>query len=99
MPGFAPHFAVGHGLEPGVFLHFDHLADGLVLDGAQLLGRDAPGFAVGARLQHLARAQQTADMVGAEGRLGAAGHGCDFSRADGIAQMPVQPRPARRLAT
>ena len=50
------------------------VAHGVVLDRAQLVGLEAPVGVVGARLQERGRAQQAADVIGAERRLGTPGH-------------------------
>src|SRR5207248_2544304 len=62
-------------LQADVALQGDDLADGLVLDRAQLVVGDALRGVVLAGLQQLGRAQQAADVVGAEGWCGALGHG------------------------
>jgi hypothetical protein len=54
-------------LEPGVVLHLDHVTDRLVLDRAQLLGRQPPGHELLARAYQPPRPQQAAHVVGAEG--------------------------------
>ncbi len=75
-PAAAAEFAVGDGAQPDALLHRDHVADARVLDGAQF------GIVVGteilvsglrseqplARVLELLRAQQAADLVGAERR-------------------------------
>ena len=75
MPGAAAELAVGHPLEADLLLHPDHIADRRILDAAQLLGREAAGRMLGARLQQFRRAQQAPDMVGAERRSNAVDHG------------------------
>ena len=62
----APELAVGRRAQADLGLHRHHLADRLVLGGAQLLGGEPAGRVVGPRGQQLRRAQQAADVVGAE---------------------------------
>ena len=66
--GVAPELAVGHDLEAERFLAAHHVADGGVLGRAELAGIAAPRLELGPRRQQLGRAQQAADMFGAEGR-------------------------------
>jgi hypothetical protein len=56
-------------------LHAHDVTDGLVLNRAQLGVVDPAFRVILARLEELWRAQQTADVVGAERRLVAHGHG------------------------
>ena len=71
MPPGAAEFAVGDELEPDLFLLLDDLLDLAVLDLFQLGRGDRALFALRARLLDRRGAQQAADHVGAEGRLGA----------------------------
>ncbi len=65
MPGGAPQLAVGRRAEAYLLLSPDDLADGLVLERAQLARLEAPGCLVGASLHQLGRPQEAADMIGA----------------------------------
>jgi hypothetical protein len=49
-------------------LHPDHVADRVVLDGAQLVGADLAGRPPLTRLEQVLRAQQAADVVRPERR-------------------------------
>src|SRR5262249_25604453 len=71
LPGGAAVLAVGDRLEPGRLLLADQRDDLAVLDGAQRPGVDRAALALLPRLVQRRRAQQAADVVGAEGRLGA----------------------------
>ena len=51
------------------------VADGLVLDDAQLVGGDPPSAVLGPGLQQVLRPQQAADVVGPERWGGAQRHG------------------------
>src|SRR6266446_10425888 len=79
LPGGAAIFSVGDGSESDLFLLTDQLDDFLVLDRPQRGGADFAAFAFGARLLEGSRAQQAADVIGAEGR-GGAEHGAELSR-------------------
>ena len=69
VPGRAAELPVGRRLQPDVVLHLHDRADRVVLDGAQLLGASRrPGGELLASLQQLRRAQQAADVIGAERR-------------------------------
>src|SRR5262249_20942546 len=70
MPPRAPEFAVGCELEPGLLLPGDDLINLAVFDGLELSCRDISFLAVGACFLQGLRTQQTADMIGAEWRLG-----------------------------
>src|SRR5260370_12309714 len=71
LPGGGAIVSVGHGSESELFLSADQLDDFLVLDRPQRVGADFAAFAFGARLLKGGRAQQAADVIGAEGRRGA----------------------------
>ncbi len=71
----ATELAVGDGLQAHVFLELDDLGDRAVLDFAQLRGRDRALLALFARVEQDLRAQEAADVVGAERGRGALGHG------------------------
>ena len=71
LPGLAAVLAVGDRFEAGRFLLPDQGFDLAILDRLQLLGRDLAAFALGAGLLQSAGAQQAADVIGAEGRIGA----------------------------
>src|SRR5579872_2521271 len=66
MPGAAAHLAIGDALEAEIALQLDPVTDSGVLGGAQRGGRKTAGRVLGAGLQQRGRAQQTADMIGAE---------------------------------
>ena len=70
-------------LQAHVFLELDDLGDRVVLDGAQRLGRDRAGGTLLARLEQALRAQEAADVVGAEGGLGAGRHGVSRGGGEG----------------
>ena len=70
MPPRAAEFAVGRELQPDLFLLLDDLLDLAVLDLFELGGGDLALLALGARLLDRRGAQQAADHVGAEWRLG-----------------------------
>ena len=66
VPRGAAELAIGGGLKPYVALHLDHVADRVVLDGAQLLGVDLPLIKLLSSSQQLGRSEQAAYVVGAE---------------------------------
>jgi hypothetical protein len=68
VPGSAAELAVGGGAQPGIFLHLHGFADRLVLDRAQLVTIDATRGVVITGLKQRRRAEQAADVVGAERR-------------------------------
>jgi len=70
----APELAVGDAVQADVFLEPDDLRDGVVLDGTQRLGRDLAARFSLARLEQALGSQETADVVGAERRMGAGRH-------------------------
>ena len=84
-------------------LHADGVADRVVLDRTELLRGDAPRGRLLPRAQQRRRAEQAADVVGAERWLGADCHGHSSStagRAQAIAVLPdAVPRrePERRF--
>src|SRR5450432_174885 len=69
MPPLAAELAIGHALETDRFLPGDQLPDLGILDGLQLRWCDLAREALGARLLDRRRAEQRADLVGAERRL------------------------------
>ena len=69
MPPGAAELAVGRELQADRGLPVHDLLDLHVLDLAQLVGRDLALLELGARLLDRRRAQQAADLVGAEGGL------------------------------
>ena len=71
MPPRAAEFAVGGELEADLFLLLDDALDLAVFHRLERCGVDLALGALGARFLQRRRAQQAADMVGAEGRLGA----------------------------
>ena len=60
----AAKLAVGDRPKTDLFLHGDRLANEVVLDAAQVGGRETSGVMVGASLQELGRPQQRADVLG-----------------------------------
>ena len=69
VPGRAAELAVGRRLQADVLLHRDHLGDGRVLDGPQLRRRRCVPAAKSSRAASSSRrAEQAADVVGAERR-------------------------------
>src|SRR5215472_3629458 len=88
VPGVAVVFAVGDELEPELLLQSHHLTDGRMLNTLELGVRHLFFLRLLARLDESAGADEAADMLGAEGRLGAFHwHG-----------SPVQRPTLRRLA-
>ena len=76
VPRGAAELAVGGRAQPDLLLLAHDVADRLVLDRrAARRRRCGPGLEVLAGLQQPRRAQQAADVVGAEGGPGACGHG------------------------
>src|SRR6185312_9945641 len=75
VPPRAAEFAVGRELEPDLFLPLHDARDLSVLDRLQGRGVDLALGEFRARILERGRAQQAADMVGAERRRGALGHG------------------------
>ena len=74
VPGGSPELAVRHGTETDILLQAHRVADGLVLDRAQF-GRVDPSLReVVARGEQVRRAEQAADVVGAERRCRALTH-------------------------
>ena len=74
MPRGAAELAVGRGPEAGVLLQADRVADRVVLDGPQLVGADPALREVVAGRQQVGRAEQAADVIGAERRCRARCH-------------------------
>jgi hypothetical protein len=70
VPGGAAELAVGYRLEPDLLLHADDIGDCGVLGGLQALVVELAGSVRLARVEQRGRAQQAADMVGAERRAG-----------------------------
>ncbi len=71
LPGRAAVFAVGDRLQAGRLLLADERADLVVLDQLERRGADLAALALLARHQEDGRAQQAADVIGPEGRVGA----------------------------
>ena len=94
VPGGPPELPVGRRAQPEALLEGDGGRDGLVLDGGQGLGREPPRLVGRPGLEELARAQQAADVVGPERRLGSRGHGRSLPRAGPSALRATL--PARR---
>ena len=103
MPGGAAELPVGGGLQAYLLLHPHGLDDLLVLDLPQLRGRDPARREVLARPVQARRAQQAADVVGAERRAGPAGcgrHNLTFlprGRQD-APTMPCRRRPCQGVS-
>src|SRR5229473_6432348 len=74
VPRTAAELAVGYPLEADLLLHADRIANRCVLDAAQLFGREPPGLMLGSGPQQFRRAQQAADMIGAERGCGSTVH-------------------------
>src|SRR5690242_11293269 len=74
VPPRAAELAVGHRLQANRFLLGNELADLRVLDRLEIHRADLPGQPLGARLLDRRAAQQAADLVSAERRLGALAH-------------------------
>ena len=70
LPPGAAELAVGRELEADLLLLADRLLDLAVLDFLQLRGGDLAALMPGARFLERCRAQQRADVIGAEGRPG-----------------------------
>jgi hypothetical protein len=87
VPGAPPELAVGDPPQADLLLHADGVRDGTVLDRAQLLAGDPAGGRVLPRPEQLWRAEQAADMVGAERGLGASCHG-HSPRSRGLRRNP-----------
>ena len=95
IPEGAAEFAVGDGFEPDVFLALDDLLDLAVFHRLQRFGRHLSLFTLRPRLLQRRRAQQAADMIGAEGGLGS------WTHTDLIIQFRSSPRkrgPSSRLS-
>jgi GNAT superfamily N-acetyltransferase len=75
MPPRAAEFAIGNRLQTDLFLLAYDAFDLAVLDRFQRRGIDRALGELGARVPQRRRAQQAADMIGAERRRGALGHG------------------------
>jgi hypothetical protein len=74
VPRLAAQLAVGSGLQADLALHPDDVPDRRVLDLRKLLCRDLACGELVTGLEYLLRAQQAADVVGAEGRTGVVSH-------------------------
>jgi hypothetical protein len=64
-------FAIGSRFEADLLLAANELDDLLVLDGGERVAPDLAALVLVARLAERRGAQQAADMIGAEWRLGA----------------------------
>ncbi len=71
VPGVAAELPVGRRAEAEVLLEGDDLADGVVFSRAETVGVDAAGREVVTGLYEVSGAQQAADVLGPEWRLGA----------------------------
>ena len=65
----AAELAVGDALQPDRFLFPNHITDGFVFDPAELLLRDFTALASRARVFQMLGPEQTADVLGAKGRV------------------------------
>ena len=90
MPPRAAEFAVGRALQPDLFLLLDDLLDLAVLDLLELRRVDLALLALGARFLERRGAQEAADDVGAERRLGSGVIG--RSSANFLAPNKPEPR-------
>ena len=88
----AAELAVGCRAQTDLLLHAHDLADRLVLDCAQPRGVDAAGGVILARLQERRRAEQAADVVGAERRRVAKRHSALIPRSGKAFEMLEQVR-------
>ncbi len=70
IPRDAAVFAVGDGFQPDGFLLADHAFDFAILDRLEGIGGDLAALALLPRLFQRGGAQQAADVIGAERRLG-----------------------------
>jgi hypothetical protein len=77
----AAELAVGDALQADVFLELDDLGNGVVFDGAQGLFGDLAFLLLRAGVEQALRAQEAADMVGAERGVLACRHGVSTGRA------------------
>src|SRR3954465_6198458 len=84
VPRRAAELAVGGGLQPDRLLLAHDVADGVVLDGAQLVGAEAPRGVLVSGARELAGSQERPDVVGAERGAGPGGHAVSSS-ADRLA--------------
>jgi hypothetical protein len=64
----APKLTVGDALQADAFLQLDHVADATIFQRSQRFGGDFALLALAARQQEFFRAEQTANVVGSEGR-------------------------------
>ena len=74
VPRLAAHLAVGRRLEADLALHADGFADRDVLHLRELLRAYRALRELVAGLEHLLRAKEATDVIGAEGRTGVVGH-------------------------
>ena len=79
VPRRAAELAVGGRLQADLLLLAHDVADGVVLDGAQLVGAQAPGGVLVSRARELGGSQERADVVGAERGAGPGGHAVSSS--------------------
>jgi hypothetical protein len=96
VPRAAAHLAVGDPAQPERRLAPHRRGDRLVLDGAQFRRGEPPRLMLLPRLQQLRRAQQAADMIGAE-RRAVHQNGISSSRSlPGARLRPPAPPPMAR---
>ena len=93
VPRLAAQFPVRGRAQPGFPLHTHDLADGGVLDGAQIVGADTAGSEVIPRPQQLGWPEQAPDVISAERRTLVTG-----SRGGGSARLALVGVAARVLA-
>src|SRR3712207_5915408 len=95
VPRGAAELAVGGGAQADVPLEPDDVGDRLVLDAAQLGRVDLPRRGPGPGVEQALRAQEAADVVGAERRSGRVSHVPSLVQPAGTRRStaPVSPAP------
>src|SRR6185295_6494512 len=83
----AAELAVGDAAQPHVLLEADDLGDRVVLDGAQLRGRDLALGAALARVEQAPGPEEAADVIGAKRRLRAGRHRGSLGRVGTTAMI------------
>ncbi len=69
MPRGTPELTVGGRAQTHIALHANHVADGVVLDGTQLVGADLAGGLLLARFEQNGRAKQAATWSARNGGM------------------------------
>ena len=95
VPGRAAELAVGGRLQADLLLLAHDVANRVVLDGAQLIGAQAPGGVLGSRVRELRGTQERPDVVGAERGAGPGGHGASSSSDRWASRMSRRLRGGR----